>query len=633
MSLNDALSIAMSGLRANQAAMSLVSSNVANAETPGYIRKYTDQVAVNSGNGSSVRTVGVNRELDQYIQAQLRTETSGAGYASLRASILQQVQSLYGDPGSVGSLEYSFNALTTAVQALSTSADSQSARIGVLNAAKTLSQQLNSMTQGIQTLRGSAENGIKDSVTTANNLMKQIATINNQLTANPQGGTSTDSNTAALLDQRDQYITQLSGLMDIRVTTNGANQVTIFTGSGVQLVGNEAATLAFNAQGTVSAGTTWSADPSKSSLGSVVIEFPNGGSIDLTATGAIKSGTIAAYTELRDKTLVEAQNQLDQFAASISSALSDKTTAGSVFPAPTVPPTTLPPGTPTGFTLDVSQMKPGNVIHFTYTDTATNTQREISFMRVDDPSVLPLSNNATIDPNDTVIGLDFSSGFGSVLNQLNSALGGQATFSGTAGALTVVNNPAFANINAASVTVTQGPNDLSNGSPELALFTDNGSAYSGAIGKDGSQMAGLAGRLTVNNAIVADPSKLVVYSGSTAAGDTTRSSFLLNQLNNASFGYSPSTGTGSESAPFKGTLLSYMRQFVGQQGAAADSAKQLADGQNVVLNTLDKKMSDASGVNMDDEMAHLLSLQNAYSANARVMSTVNELYKTLMQAF
>ena len=214
-----------------------------------------------------------------------------------------------------------------------------------------------------------------------------------------------------------------------------------------------------------------------------------------------------------------------------------------------------------------------------------------------------------------------------------AALGGQATFSGTAGALTVVNNPAFANINAASVTVTQGPTDLSNGSPELALFTDNGAAYSGGISKNGSQMAGLAGRLTINNAIVADPSKLVVYSGSTAAGDTTRSALLLNQLNNASFTYSPATGTGSDTAPFKGTLSSYMRQFVGQQGAAADSAKQLADGQNVVLNTLDKKMADASGVNMDDEMAHLLSLQNAYSANARVMSTVNELYKTLMQAF
>jgi len=79
MSLSDALSIAMSGLRANQAAMALVSSNVANAETPGYVRKTLNQVATNSGAyGTDVRTIGVNRELDQYIQAQLRTETSGA---------------------------------------------------------------------------------------------------------------------------------------------------------------------------------------------------------------------------------------------------------------------------------------------------------------------------------------------------------------------------------------------------------------------------------------------------------------------------------------------------------------------------------------------------------------------------
>jgi flagellar hook-associated protein 1 FlgK len=44
-------------------------------------------------------------------------------------------------------------------------------------------------------------------------------------------------------------------------------------------------------------------------------------------------------------------------------------------------------------------------------------------------------------------------------------------------------------------------------------------------------------------------------------------------------------------------------------------------------------MSTSSGVNMDEEMAHLLSLQNAYSANARVMSAVNDMYKTLMQVF
>ncbi len=622
MSLSDALSIAMSGLRANQAAMSLVSSNVANAETPGYVRKTLDQVTTNSGPyGSNVQIVGVNRELDQYIQAQLRTETSGAGYASLRSNFLQQLQSIYGNPGSVGTLEDAFNGLTTAVQALSTSADSQSARIGVVNAANVLASQLNSMTQGIQTLRGAAETGISDSVNTANNLMSQIASINNQLSANPLGGTSTDASTAALLDQRDQYITQLSELMDIRVTTSGANQVTVFTSSGVQLVGNEAARLSFNAQGTVSPNTLWNSDPSKSNLGSVVVSYANGGSIDLTATGGIKSGKIAAYTELRDKTLVEAQNQLDQFAATLSSALSDKTTAG----------TAVTSGLQSGFDLNVSDLKAGNVIHVTYTDTATNTQRQVSIVRVDDASVLPLSNSATADPNDQVVGVDFSGGMASVITQLNTALGGSnLQFSGAGSTLTVLNNTGFSTVNAASVTATQ--TNLTNGSAELSLFTDNGTAYTGAIAATGAQIAGLAGRLAVNNALVADPSKLVLYSASTAAGDTTRSDFILSQLTTAKFQYSPASGVGSASAPFKGTLLSYMQQFTSAQGAAADAAAQLAGGQDVVLKTLQQKMSSTSGVNIDEEMAHLLSLQNAYSANARVMSTVNQMYNTLMQA-
>ncbi len=628
MSLNDALAIAMSGLRANQAAISLVSSNVANAETPGYVRKTVDQVTSYAGaHGSNVVVAGINRELDQYVQAQLRTETSGASYASLRSNVLQQLQSLYGDPGSIGTLESAFNNLTTALQALNTSADSQSARIGVLNAASTLTQQLNSMTQGIQTLRGTAETGIKDSVTTANNLLKQIASINNKLMANPSGGTSTDASTAALLDQRDQYVNQLSELMDIRVTTNSVNQVTVFTGSGIQLVGNEAATLSFNAQATVGANTTWSGDPNQSQLGSVVLEFPgSGASIDLTATGAIKSGKIAAYTELRDKTLVTAQNQLDQFAASLSSALSDQTTAGTPITGSPVP-----AGTPSGFALDISGMKSGNVIHLTYTDAATNQQREISFVRVDDPRVLPLSNDATANPNDQVIGIDFSGSFSSVLDQLNAALGGSVTFSGTSTSLSVLSNPAFARIDSASVTVTKNPNALNDGSPQIALFTDSGAPYSGAISASGSQITGLAGRLTVDSALINDPAKLVTYGSSTPAGDTTRPSFILNQLSNASYTFGAQSGVGSASAPFKGTLLSFMRQFTSQQGADADAAKQLADGQNVVLSTLQQKMSTSSGVNMDEEMAHLLSLQNAYSANARVMSAVNDMYKTLMQ--
>ena len=82
MSLGSALAIAMSGLRANQSALSIVSSNIANAQTPGYVAEGINQVAVQTGDsGASVIVTGVNRQLDQFIQSQLRTETSGGAYA------------------------------------------------------------------------------------------------------------------------------------------------------------------------------------------------------------------------------------------------------------------------------------------------------------------------------------------------------------------------------------------------------------------------------------------------------------------------------------------------------------------------------------------------------------------------
>src|SRR6266403_2184101 len=86
MGLSQALSTAMSGLRATQASIALVGSNVANAETPGYVRKTVIQVAGMTGDyGSSVLLNGVDRQLDQYLQTQLRTETSGAAYADIRS--------------------------------------------------------------------------------------------------------------------------------------------------------------------------------------------------------------------------------------------------------------------------------------------------------------------------------------------------------------------------------------------------------------------------------------------------------------------------------------------------------------------------------------------------------------------
>jgi flagellar hook-associated protein 1 len=616
MSLSQALSIAMSGLRANQLALALTSSNVANADTPGYVRKTVNQVQTSSGSiGASVSVTGVNRQLDLYLQQQIRTEQSGASYADLRSSILSSLQSIYGTPGGTGTLETAFNSLVTAVQGLSTSSDSQSARIGVLNAAQSLTQQLNSMSGGIQSLRSQAESGLNSAVNTANTAMQQIVNLNAQL----QSGNTTDAAAAALKDQRDQYVDQLSQLMDIRVIEND-NQIQVFTNSGVQLVGAQASTLSFNPQGTVTPNTQWDADPTKSTLGTLTLNFPNGGSLNLIQTNSIRSGTIAGYLELRDNTLVQAQTQLDQFAANMSSLLSDKTTAG----------TAVSSGASNGFDLDLSGLQNGNAIHLTYTD-ASNVQHQLSLVRVDDPSVLPLSNNATTDPNDQVIGIDFSGGMASVTSQLNAALGSAGLqFSNTGSTLRVLDNGVgTATVNAASVTSTTS--SLLGGSGEVPLFTDGNSLYTGAITAAGQQSVGLAARIRVNSQLVGDPSKLVQYNAATASGDTKRPDFIYQQLTAGKSLYPPSTGFGTSVTPFQATLSNFSQQIASAQGQAADTAKQIADGQDVVLSTLQQKFNTQSGVNIDEEMSQLLSLQNAYAANARVMSTVKQMFDALLQ--
>jgi flagellar hook-associated protein 1 FlgK len=612
----------MAGLRANQAALSIVSSNVANAQTPGYVAQSVNQIelAGGAGNGASVRVNGVNRQLDQYIQSQLRTETSGGAYADQIANILSQLQNVYGTPGDAGTLENAFSNLTAALQGLSASSGSASAQSAVLTAAQSLAQQLNATTRGIQTLRSNVEQDIGISTGQANVAMTQIAQINSRL----QGMSATDPAAATLMDQRDNAINQLAQLMDIRVVTDNTNQTTVFTNSGIQLVGgSQASVLAFNSPGTLDAISQWNSNPALSGAGTLTIKLPNGGNFDMIANNAISSGQIAADVKLRDKTLVQAQAQVDQLAAALASSLSDVTKPG----AGVI-------GSPAGLDLNLSAVQPGNSINLTWTDTATNTKHQVTILRVDDPAALPLSNTATADPNDQVIGVNFTGGMASVVAQLNTALGGaNLQFSNPSGStLRVVDdNTSAAVVDAASTTTTAS--SLANGVAQLPLFTDAGSLYTGKITASGSQMTGLAGRITVNATLLGDPSKLTVYNTSplTPSGDTTRADFIYSQLTSGSFSYSPQTGLGSATTPFKGTISGFMQQFLSLQSNGSATATQLQQGQNVVVSTLQQKFKSTSGVSIDTEMANLIALQNSYAANAHVMSVVQSMMTNLMQ--
>ncbi|TCU64538.1 flagellar hook-associated protein 1 FlgK [Bradyrhizobium sp. R2.2-H] len=625
MGLSSALASAMSGLRANQAALSIVSSNVANSQTPGYVVQTPNQIEVTTGDfGSTVMTTGVSRALDSYVLNQLRTETGGSGYADQMANILKQLQNVYGTPGNSGTLEDALNKFTTALQALSTSSGASSAQTVALGAAQALAQQLNVTTTGIQSLRSNVEQDLGNSARAANAAMQQIADINTRL----QGLSVNDPSAATLMDQRDQAINTLSKYVDVRVTTDGSNQTNIYTTTGIQLVGaGLASEFSFASAGALSATSLYNIDPAKSGVGAFNIKLPNGSQVDVVANNVVSSGQIAADLKLRDQTLVQAQDQIDQLAATMASALSDKTTAGSTVTGP-----------PAGFDLDLAGAAPGNTVNITYTDTATNTQRQITLVNVTDPAALPLQNATNANP--MRIGVNFSGGMGAIASALNTALSGtHLSFSAapapaTATTLRVTDdNTGLTKVNSASTTKTI--TSLTSGNPQLPLFTDGGQAlYTGAITASGSQMTGFAGRIAVNTQLVSDPSRLSVYNTSpvTPAGDTTRSDYLYSQLTNAVFSYSPQTGLGSANQPFTGSVSNYLQQFLSVQANAATQATQLQQGQSVVVSTLQAKFNSTSSVNLDSEMSNLIQLQNAYAANAHVMSVVQSMMNTLLQA-
>src|SRR5262249_4604159 len=161
------------------------------------------------------------------------------------------------------------------------------------------------------------------------------------------------------------------------------------------------------------------------------------------------------------------------------------------------------------------------------------------------------------------IGVDFSGGLASVATQLNTALGAaNLTFSASGSTLRVLDDgvPNNSDVDSFSASVTTAT--LNSGDPTLPFFVDgsNNNLYTGAITAGGQQKTGFSARIAVNPVLLANPSGLVAYSNSTNAGDPTRPDFIYEQLTAAAQLFSPTSGIGTTSGPFSGTLADFIQQ-------------------------------------------------------------------------
>lgn len=621
MGLSTALGTALSGLHSTQVGIGVVSQNVANAGTAGYVRRTVSNVDTVSGRTVGAGNPNVQRLLDRIVQHQLWQETSGAAYTSARAEVFSDLDQLYGAPGSATALDTIYNTFTSSLQALQNDPSSYTNRTAVLDAASQLASRLRGLSEGVQTQRSQTETKLDVAVDRVNELLGSLTDVNARIV---NGGQS--SATAELRDQRERIISELAQYVEIRTEERPNGAISISTASGTQLFdGRPTVTFEFDARSSIGPQSQWSANPAQRSVGTITARDISGNSFDAIANGTFRSGEIGALIELRDKTLVQAQAQLDEIAAQLSSALSDREIAGT---AATV-------GAATGFDVDLAGLQSGNSVTLDYKVTPGGQTQRFTFVRVESAASLPLPASAQGDANNRVVGIDFSGGMASVAAQIQAAVGAGFTVSNTGSVLRVVDDGAGATRDVVGLTARPTQTSLTGGTSELPFFVDagrNNAAYTGSF-EGGAQSAGYASRITVNPDLVADRSRLVVYNTAPATpqGDTTRPKFLLDRLTSSQRSFTNSTGFDGSTATSTGTISSFVQRVVASQGQASEQAQRLDEGQQVALASVQSRFLEDTQVNVDQEMSTLIELQSAYAANARVISTVKELLDVLLR--
>jgi flagellar hook-associated protein 1 len=630
MGLTGAMNASLSGLRVTQAQMEVVSNNISNSSTVGYSRRQLDiRQRVTGENTSGALATGIQRQLDVLVQKQLRVETAGAAFTDVRARYARQLDQLFGTPGQAGSLDTSVNTFTNSLQTLTSNPSDFTARAQVMATAQQLASTLNGLSSDIQRMREDAEANIASGIDRLNNAISRVADADRRLTSNGQ----TSTNSAALLDERDSAIQELASLVDVRVINQNNGKVSIFTNSGLQIYsGDGASSFSFDQRSVLTANSLFTSNPADRGVGTIRFNPSGGGvGVDVIASGLFRSGEIAGEVAMRDKTLVEAQTQIDDLAAALASALGDRN--------PTSPVTT---GTNAGFDVALADvlvpgnlaMKAGNTLNI---DVNTPTgPRRFQFIATDGtaPNPIPASEG---EGGATIIRFDRTTGFAGLQGAVAGALGGGFTVSLQPGNVLRVVDAGGGN----TVTGTRASfstSGLTGEGAELSMFVDLGGGnipYTGSLDGLNPQKRGLAGRIGVNANLVADTSKLVVYNttpGSvTPQGDSTRPRLLLDRLTNAQRSFSAGSGIGDASNGFRSSVTQFARRVVEDQGANASQAINIDEGQKLVLRSVEARFSETSGVSIDQEMSDLVQIQNAYAANARVVGAVKELFDTLLR--
>ena len=234
------------GLRAHQLALQVTGQNITNADTPGYSRQiammqttapYTVPSVYGSNGpgqiGTGVEVTQILRMRDEFIDMQLRGESSLKGRWSMRQSTLEHLEVVINEP-SDSSISARLNQLWDSLNELATRAEDSSVRAAVAEDAVVFAQTVRHTYQQLVDLKADLNDQLTVLTGNVNTIAKQIAALNEVIAK--VKGTGQEPND--LLDQREQLVQKLSELTNVNVITDAYDRFNISIG-GASLVSGD----------------------------------------------------------------------------------------------------------------------------------------------------------------------------------------------------------------------------------------------------------------------------------------------------------------------------------------------------------------------------------------------------------
>ena len=687
-----ALDTAISGLRAAQRNLDVISNNISNAGVEGYTRKILPQeTLLIGGEGAGVKLQAIMRKVDMTLMRDLVKQNSVTANSATTETYLNRIQEFHGASEAERSIAARLGKLNDAFADLSTAPNDGFKLGNVVNAAQDAARAMNDFNTLISQMRNDIQSEIKASVNSLNESLKTIEQLNQQIAVLDSQGRST----AELEDERDRQIQNVSKYVEVSSYTAENKKIVLMTRRGETLVDDKAKVISF--------------DPTPVSAGSY---YPGGGingilieGIDITQTNM--GGALGALVEMRDQTLPTYQAQIDELAQKTAERFDALGLRLFTDANRLVPPSTTPP-TPVGYVgfageirvnpdivADNSLLRTG-----TYGQTALpgsnemirkildyafgmnvgqtgNGTTDISAGTIFAASGLTQSAQliGSVDLTDYVPDLDaapnitapgsFQLTIGGtpyaininpgdtatdLVNTINTAVGSTVASLNGIGQLKL-NTTADINIadislgaaGLADLGLTPGTTTAQNPSFTVQVGTQSAVTVSIAPGDTAANLLatlnaipGLSATLGPGGELIMTPTRGGSIVLANVSGEPMQALGLT--VNNVAHAGFRTTAVGPDGSMSTGlvansTFTDFSRSMIASQSEDHASAMTKTDRETAYFESLSKRASDESGVNIDQELSELIRVQTAYSAAARMISAAEQMMDELFNAF